>query len=59
MAILLTYLALVGVGETLVVLLGLYLDGFTPLYSVVISMLLFCAVLWAGFPLASRLVGDD
>jgi hypothetical protein len=59
MAIMLTYLALVGVGETLVVLLGLYLDSFTPLYSVVISMLLFCGVLWVGFPLASRLVGDD
>lgn len=59
MAIMLMYLVLVGVGGALVVLLGLYLDSIAPLYSVLVSMVLLCAVLWICFPLAIKLAGED
>jgi len=54
MWILCVYILNVVIGETLAMVLGLYLDRIVPTASLPISLTFFFAVLWLGWLLAIR-----
>jgi len=54
MWILIVYVLIVLVGESLVITLGLLLDRIYPLASLPVSLSLFFAVFWLGWVLAVR-----
>lgn len=55
MWILIVYVLIVLVGESIAIVLGLYLDRVYPVGSLPISLTLFFAVLWLSWVLAVRL----
>ena len=55
MGILIVYILIVLVGESIAITLGLYLDRAYPVASLPISLTVFFAVLWLSWVLAVRL----
>jgi hypothetical protein len=55
MGILIVYILIVLVGESIAITLGLYLDRAYPAASLPISLTVFFAVLWLSWVLAVRL----